>query len=88
MVNARKELPDITLQNIRIAARQLLAGIQGVVRTLSDPVGKAVGNEAFFKMWSGKIAERMVNHPITKWRGRNQATLRLVDIKTMVLSGW
>jgi hypothetical protein len=33
------------------------------------------------------LAERVMHHPVTEWRGRDQAPLWFVDVKTPVCAG-
>ena len=79
MVDGGKELLDIALQHIAMAAGEVLAAVQRPMGAFAHAVGVGVVDEAALEERLHNIAERMVHHPITKGRGRNQPPLGFVD---------
>ena len=63
MVDARKELGDVALQNVSIFTRELLAAVNGAVRAFARAVGvtilKAGTNCGFFEVWMKQALVRL-----------------------------
>lgn len=84
MIEAWKELPEITRKRIAETSAEVLEAVQRAVGALADAVRKGIRDEAPFEGRLNGVAERMVHHPVAEGRGGDEPTLRLVDEETGV----
>jgi hypothetical protein len=84
-IEAGEELPDVTLQEVPVAAGKTLGTVQGAVGALANPVGIGVWDEQPLEDRLDQIAQSMVHHPIAEGGGRDQAPLGLVNVEAGIL---
>jgi hypothetical protein len=84
VVDTRKELTDISLESILVPAGIELGAVQGAVGTLANAIGVAIRQEGPLKHRLDNVAQGMVDHPVAKRRGADEAALGFVDVKANI----
>ena len=87
MVYGRKELDNITLEHIWIAAGKFLTAMQGRMGAFPNPTGIAIANEAGLENGLDLLHQRMVHHPVPERRGTDESGFGGGDAEVRVGTG-
>ena len=79
MIDARKELANVALQNELIMPRPALRLLDGSVGAFADTIGVAVADERGFERGLDHAHQRVMHHTINERRRADQTTLRVVN---------
>jgi hypothetical protein len=63
-----------------------LGMVQGAMGPFANPIGVRIGYKRTFKNRFKYVTQGMVDHSVTKWSSRNEASFGLMNIKTTVRS--
>ena len=84
MINRRKELDDVALQDVAIFTRELLGAVERGVRPFAAAIGVGIENKCAFKDRLDDVAERVMHDAVAKWRGADESSLAVVQAKVGV----
>ncbi len=84
MVNTRKELTDIELQNIRVTAGKRLTTVDSPMRAFANTIGIGVRNKTKLENRLYDITQCMMNHPISERSCADQTSFRIMNVKISV----
>ena len=81
MVDRRKIAVDVAAQDVGVAVAIALVGLDSAMRTLADPIGEGVVDEAGLEDRLDDRTEGMMHDAVAERRGRNDASFRIVDFE-------
>ena len=90
MIDRRKELAQVALQNAAVATGESLAVVQRRMGAFAHPVGVGILNERLLKDRLNNAHQCVMDHPVAEGSGRDQAMLGVADmegiVRTMVVA--
>ena len=87
MVYRRKELDNVTLEHVWIAAGKFLTAMQGRMGAFPNPTGIAIPAEAGLENGLDLLHQRMVHHSIPERRGTDESRFGGGDAEVRVGTG-
>ena len=87
VVNGREVFNDVAMKDVAVAFNPGVGLVQGAVRAFADAAGVAGMDETRFPNGFDDPAEGVVDDPVAKGGGADQAALRFVDVEVGIRAG-